>query len=147
MGEEGESFMRRIAVLAALAAVVIIALAAFLLAVPKPGFPGSRAILDNQQINEAVASGRPTIIYFSSPNCPTCMLQDKAMDQIFTNYSSSVNFVYLKHSQGLSKVFEEWSVFKVPTLVFVDKNGAVVSRYDGEYLNEEALRSEIERLL
>lgn len=125
-------------------ALVAIAVTAF--SAPGPGFPGAKAILDHPQINEAVSSGRGTVAYFSAPNCPACMLQDRSMDALYSEYSQQVNFVYFKNSKELAGVFEDWSVFKVPTLVFINKDGIVVSRYDGAYLNFESLEKEVERI-
>ncbi|MBC7120351.1 MAG: thioredoxin family protein [Candidatus Methanosuratus sp.] len=133
-----------ILVLAALASSL--AAAALVFSAPRPGFPGNEAILDHPQLNASVSSGKGTVVYFSAPDCPTCMLQDRDMDAVYSEYAQHVNFVYLKHSQELARVFEEWSVIKVPTSVFIDKDGIVVSRYDGTYLDIEEIRKEIERI-
>jgi len=139
---------KRQSIILALAVLVLalVAAAAAALLAPRPGFPGTKAILDHPQINEAVSSGKGTVLYFSAPNCPGCMLQDVSMDAAYSEYSQEVNFIYFKNSKGLAGVFGDWSVFKVPTSVFIDKDGLVVSRYDGVYLDFESLKKEIERI-
>ena len=126
--------------------LVVVAAAATVLLAPRPGFPRAKAILDHPQIIATVSSGKGTVVYFSAPGCPVCILQDVSMDAAHSEYSNQVNFVYLKYSQELAAVFRDWSVVKVPTSVFIGKDGLVVSRYDGFYLDDEDLKKEIERI-
>ncbi|MEJ5293214.1 MAG: thioredoxin family protein [Candidatus Methanosuratincola sp.] len=139
---------KRNAIILAAAALIfaLVAATATVLLAPRPGFPGAKAILDHPQINDSVSSGRGTVVYFSAPSCPVCMLQDVSMDAVHSEYGEQLNFVYLKYSQELATVFRDWSVIKVPTTVFIDREGLVVSRFDGAYLDAEGLKKEIERI-
>ncbi len=132
------------------AAVLALALASYALTelfANRQGFPGTKAILDHPQINESVSSGKGTVIYFSASNCPLCMLQDRSIDLAYDEYSQKVNFIYLRYSKGLAGVFEDWSALKVPVLVFINKDGLVVSRHDGIYLDVNELKKEIEGIM
>jgi thiol-disulfide isomerase/thioredoxin len=138
--------IRAIILLAALLALALAAVVATELLTPRQGFPGTKAILDHAQINESVSSGKGTVLYFSAPNCAVCMFQDVSMDAAYSEYNQQVNFIYFKYSPALEGVFEDWSVIKVPTLVFINKEGVVVSRHNGNYLNVEELKKEIEMI-
>ncbi|MDI9609301.1 MAG: thioredoxin domain-containing protein [Candidatus Verstraetearchaeota archaeon] len=138
---------RQVIILATAALVFsLVAAASAALLTPRPGFPGTKAILDHPLINESVVSRKGTVIYFSASSCPACMLQDVSMDAAYSEYSQQVNFVYLRYSQELAGVFQDWSVIKVPTSIFIDKDGIVVSRHDGTYLDAEDLKKEIARI-
>lgn len=115
-------------------------------ALPKSGFPGTKVIGDHPEIIEALEKKRPLMIYFSSIGCPTCLMQDRVISAVYPKYEGDVKFVYILLSNSTEKIFEDWSVIKVPTLIFADKSGNVVSRFDGRYLDEEALRTELERV-
>ncbi|MEM3366137.1 MAG: thioredoxin family protein [Candidatus Methanomethyliaceae archaeon] len=126
--------------------VLVLTVGTFYYALPKSGFPGTKAIGDHPEIIEALDKKRPLMIYFSSIGCPTCLMQDRVISAIYPKYEEDVEFVYILLSNSTEKIFEDWSVIKVPTLIFVDKEGNVVSRFDGRYLDEGALRTELERV-
>jgi thioredoxin-related protein len=113
---------------------------------PKSGFPNTKVIADHPEIIEALEEKRPLMIYFSSIGCPTCLMQDRVISSVYPNYETHVKFVYILLSSSTEKVFQDWSVIKVPTLIFADKEGNIVSRFDGRYLDEGSLRSELERV-
>ncbi|MGC8936388.1 MAG: thioredoxin family protein [Candidatus Methanomethylicaceae archaeon] len=126
--------------------LLLLAAAMVYYATPKSGFPGTKAIADRPEIQRAIENKMPIMVYFSSAGCPTCLMQDRAISAVFPKYESVVEFAYILLENSTEKVFEEWSVVKVPTIVFVDRNGVIVSRFDGRYLDEEALRTELERV-
>lgn len=126
--------------------LLLLAVAMVYYSTPKSGFPGTKAIADRPEIQEAIEDKMPIMVYFSSAGCPTCLMQDRAISAVFPKYESVVKFAYIMLDNSTEKVFEEWSVVKVPTIVFVDRNGIIVSRFDGRYLDEEALRTEFERV-
>ncbi|MCX8182144.1 MAG: thioredoxin family protein [Candidatus Methanomethyliaceae archaeon] len=134
-------------------AVILIAIVVFVLTIgtvyyilPKSGFPGTKVIADHPEIIKALEEKRPLMIYFSSLGCPTCLMQDRVLSTVYPKYGTDVEFVYILLSNSTEKIFEDWSVIKVPTLIFADREGNVVSRFDGRYLDEGSLRAELERI-
>lgn len=131
------------------AAVVVIAavgVSYYYLNQAKPGFPGASITYNDSQLQGAVASGKPTLIYFSTLNCPACLMEDRVVDALLPDYNSTVNFVFMRLSPSNGRLFEDWSVLVVPTLVLADDKGIIAKRYDG-YVGEGDLRNDLQRLL
>ena len=142
---QGRGGLRRAVVLMTIfVSVLIISIVYY--NIPKSGFPGTKVIGDHPEIIEALEKKSPLMIYFSSIGCPTCLMQDRVISSIYPKYELYVKFVYILLSSSTEKIFEDWSVIKVPTLIFADKDGNVVSRFDGRYLDEKSLMAELERI-
>ena len=86
------------------------------------------------------------MVYFSTINCPICLLEEGVIWEIQPSFNSTHNFVVLKLGPEVVNVFKEWSVMEVPTLIFADRTGTIVKRFDGQYLSESTLRAELERI-
>lgn len=138
----------RFILLTSLAIVVIVAvgMAYYYLNQAKPGFPGATISYNNSQLQSAATSGKPTLIYFSTLDCPACLMEDRAMDTLLSDYNSTVNFVFMRLSSSNGRLFQDWSILVVPTLVLADDNGIIMKRYDG-YVGESNLRSDLLGLL
>lgn len=102
---------------------------------PKAGFPGTKVINDHPEIQEGLEEMRPLIIYFSSIGCPTCLMQDRVISAVYPEYAMDVKFIYVLFTNSMEKVFEDWSVVRVPTLIFADREGKIVSRFDVDTLH------------
>ncbi|MBC7113815.1 MAG: thioredoxin family protein [Candidatus Methanomethyliales bacterium] len=137
--------LRRVTILI-IASVVVLAAGMAYYTMPKSGFPNTKVIVDHPEIREALDEKRPLMIYFSSIGCPTCLMQDRVISAVYPNYESRVKFVYILLSNSTERIFQDWSVIKVPTLIFADREGNIISRFDGRYLDEASLRSELERI-
>ena len=136
-------------VLLAVLAVVVVAVvgtAYYYLNQARPGFPGASISYNDPQLQDAVANGKPTLIYFSTLDCPVCLMEDRAMDSLLPDYNSTVNFVFIKLSSSNGRLFQDWSVLVVPTLVLADNDGIITKRYDG-YVGESDLRTDFQRFL
>ncbi len=134
--------------LAAVAAVTVVAVASIalwsILSVPKEGFPGSQMILDHPALTAACQNGKPTVILFSTITCPTCVVQERALDEALRDYDGGVNYVHLMYANGTEQVFLDWTVLKVPTLVLVGRDGTVRYRSDGQLVSSDAVRQMLE---
>jgi thiol-disulfide isomerase/thioredoxin len=134
-------------IIALLLMIIFLATAgAVYLSLPRDGFPGTKMIVNHPQLAASAANGRPTMIYFSTVDCPACIMEDMVLEDLIPFYNGTHNFVLLKFDQNLSGVFQDWSVIKVPTLIFADRSGTIKERLDGQYLAEDALREKLERL-
>lgn len=110
---------------------------------PGEGFPGRQVINDHPLIESALSNGKPILIYFSTMGCPTCLMQDGVMASIRASYSDTINIIFFKYDEGLVKVFQDWSIVKVPTIVLASSNGTVVVRHEGGYVAEDDLVNEL----
>lgn len=110
---------------------------------PREGFPGQPVINDHILIGSALSNGRPILIYFSTLGCPTCLMQDGVMSKIRADYSETISIIFFKYSAELEKVFKDWSIVQVPTIVLANSNGTVVIRHEGGFVSEEDLALEL----
>lgn len=135
------------AVIAALAVIAVTSASLWIiLSSPEDGFPGTPMIMDHPSLVAAYQSGKPTLIFFSTITCPTCVVQEQALEEVLPGYASSINYVHLMLTSELQQVFVDWSVLKVPTTVFVGKDGVIYQRYDGQYISADAIVQILERI-
>ncbi len=117
-----------------------------ILSSPQDGFPGTAMIMDHPSLVAAFQSGKSTLIFFSTITCPTCVIQEQALEEVLPEYNSSVNYIHLILTTEIQQVFVDWSVLKVPTTVFVGKDGIIYQRYDGQYLSSDSIVQILERI-
>lgn len=129
-----------------IALVAVVGISYYYLNLARPGFPGASIIYNNSQLQAAAGNGKPTLIYFSTLDCPTCLIEDRVMDALLPDFNSTVNFVFMRLSSSNGNLFQDWSVLVVPTLVLADGDGIISKRYDG-YASEDNLRTDLQRLL
>lgn len=135
--------------LVAAVAVALVAVAGasyYYLNLAKAGFPGASISYNNSQLQAVAGNGKPTLVYFSTQDCPTCLMEDRVMDALLPDYNNTVNFVFMRLSPSNANLFQDWSVLVVPTLVLADEEGIISKRYDG-YASEGNLRTDLQRLL
>jgi thiol-disulfide isomerase/thioredoxin len=135
-----------LAIAVAVAVVATAGISCYYLNLARPGFPGASINYNDSQLQGAAASGKPTLIYFSTLDCPACLMEDRAMDALLPDYNSTVNFVFMRLSSSNGMLFQDLSVLVVPTIMLADDQGIITKRYDG-YAGESDLRSDLQRLL
>ena len=135
-----------LAVAVAVALVAAAGISYYYLNLARPGFPGASINYNDSQLQSAAASGRPTLIYFSTLDCPVCLMEDRAMDALLPDYNSTVNFIFMRLSSSNGRLFQDWSVLVVPTIVLANDDGIITKRYDG-YVGESDLRTDLLGLL
>jgi thiol-disulfide isomerase/thioredoxin len=133
-------------VVVAAALIVVAGVSHYYLNLARPGFPGASISYNDSQLQAAAANGKPTLIYFSTLDCPACLMEDRVMDALLPDYNATVNFVFMRLSSSNGRLFQDWSVLVVPTLVLADGDGIIAKRYNG-YAGESDLRTDLQRLL
>ncbi len=117
-------------------------------------------------LDDALKSGKPTAVLFATPGyCRTAMCGPniKVMEELQTQYGDSINFVHVEvykypfdasfeaqakllsdgavtpdeAKTGFSDGMLAWRLFTEPWLYLIDKNGTIVSRYEGGITQEE----------
>ena len=77
-------------------------------------------------------------------DCPQCILQAEAIDELRAECEGKVNFRFvnvIKEARSISN----YSIFLIPTLVFLDAEGNEVDRYTG-MLEADELRKRFKLL-
>lgn len=101
--------------------------------------------LHRLSIEEAVTNGKPTVILFATPrfcHTQTCGPNLQVIQSIAQNYSDRVNFVHVEIYKNFDtfetvEALREWNLETEPWLVFVDKSGKIVRKYEGGITSKE----------
>jgi hypothetical protein len=114
-------------------------------------------------VAEAVQSGRPTVIAFSTPafcQSATCGPQLDVVSSLQAQYGEQVNFVHVEVWDNpremldtgdpnigvIAPAVEEWGLITEPWTFLVDENGIVFDKFEAFTTNDE-LSSSIDRML
>jgi hypothetical protein len=90
-------------------------------------------------VGEAMASGKPTVVFFGSPkHCPTalCAVSLAALKQVKAQFAGQVNFIHvetrdLADPSKLSAATQAWGLPSEPWTFVLDKAGRVNTRLEG----------------
>ena len=120
--------------------------------------------LDGAAYDGEQLAGKPTVLWFWSPWCPTCRAQAGRVETIAKDYAGRVNVVgvggladaadirgFARQVDGPTHLIDEqgaiWRHFNViaqSTYVILDADGAVVSE---GYLDDDALSAQVAELV
>jgi len=93
-----------------------------------------------QASNRAEADNKPVMINFYTDVCPTCRRLDR---DTFANAEMSAflndNFIPLKSNAGRTNLYMSYGVRYVPTTVFVEPDGSVITTPIVGYISPEGL--------
>jgi thioredoxin-related protein len=102
------------------------------------------------QDTASIATGiRPTVMDFSSEMCLECKELKKVMDKVEPKYSKKIIFKKIMINSTNSedqKLVKKYGVNVVPTLVYLDNNGNIVTKTEGA-LKKVDLERNFNRLL
>ncbi len=108
------------------------------------------AIFKTPQDSAAIAAtGKPTVVEFSSQLCSECQKLKKVLNVVEPKYSQKISFQKIdtgRISRKTQKEIEKYEVKVVPTLIFLDKDGNTVSKTEGS-MSQEVLCSYLDRLI
>lgn len=88
-------------------------------------------------INQALSSGRPTVIDLGARSCTSCKKMAPILESLSSEYrgKAGVLFIDVHEDQDAAKRFR---VQMIPTQIFYDAKGKEVSRHMG-FMDKEAL--------
>lgn len=104
------------------------------------------AIANNTMQQETMMKGK--LLKFSSPMCSECKKVKEAVDKVFDNYKEAVLLEEINVSENNDKtngMIETYKITVVPTVVFIDKNGAVVNKIEG-LVDEITVRENLDKI-
>ncbi len=92
----------------------------------------SRRNLSNFNTLE-IYSGLPTILYFWSPDCKQCNLQEHYINESISKLENSVGKVNFRKINALleSEFAEKFNIITVPTTIVLSSTGQITSRNHG----------------
>jgi thioredoxin-like negative regulator of GroEL len=99
---------------------------------------GSRAAAD--MLLRDVPPGTPTIVYFTTPDCTPCRLQQTPnLQRLQAELGDRLRVIRVDATQE-PEAADRWGVFSVPTVFVLDKNGRPRRVYNGVVDNETLKR-------
>ncbi|MGB5953467.1 MAG: redoxin family protein [Ornithinimicrobium sp.] len=121
----------------------------------------SATTLEGEAFEGAQLAGKPAVLWFWAPWCPTCLAQAPTVGELADEYDGEVNVVGVggaaesseiegvaKDIEGPTHLIDEpgvvWQHFEITaqsTYVILDADGKVVT--DGEFLSDEQLRETV----
>jgi hypothetical protein len=96
-------------------------------------------------LDELLANGKPTVVLFASPgfcSSQTCAPQLGVLLEVKPRHADAVNFAHVEiykdpRNGVVADAVTEWNLPSEPWMFFVDKQGAIVERFDGIATREE----------
>ena len=94
------------------------------------------ALYPEKTMESAIAknSNIPQVIVFSTPMCGECRKMAPVVEQAKKNFDGKVEIIKVNASENKSatqKLVREHQIYVVPTIVYIDENGAVKQRTEG----------------
>jgi thioredoxin 1 len=108
--------------------ILIILTGLFLMSVP---FAGADQALD-MRLQQAKNGKRAVMLELGSVGCIPCEQMRPVMDQLSRNYKGRLDVIFVDVRKDGS-VARKFSVYGIPTQVFLDKNGREFHRHIGYY--------------
>jgi thioredoxin 1 len=94
------------------------------------------------ELNEALKSGKPVLLYFYSATCASCKEQSKILDAMESEHGDRVMFVRVDASGNWGLLREYEGIFaSFPVIVIFDSESTVVERYAGVTEQDELERA------
>jgi len=90
------------------------------------------ALAKNNAVDQARASGRPSMIDFGADGCRPCDMMTPILESLRTKYADKANVLFV-HVRKKPVVGARYGVVSIPTQVFFDKTGREVFRHTGFY--------------
>ena len=90
-----------------------------------------------QEIDQALSSGRPTLVNFGLRTCSVCKKMAPYLEAVAGEYRGQANilFVDVRADQAIARKFR---VQMLPTQIFSDAKGEEVQRHSG-YMDKEGM--------
>jgi thioredoxin 1 len=90
----------------------------------------------DQVLKDAQKQGRAVMLELGSVGCTPCEQMKPVMEKLRTNYKGKLEVLFVDVRQD-KETARRFSVFAIPTQVFLDKSGKEFHRHMGYYAYEE----------
>jgi len=89
-------------------------------------------------VQQAAASGRPTIAEFGAKTCASCREMKVILDKVAQRSAGEANVLIIDISEDW-QASQEYGIQMMPTQVFFDVNGKEIARHIGKLSEAEVL--------
>jgi thiol:disulfide interchange protein len=116
----GNSFLRQLLIVTGLALLVAIVL----MVKYKPQAVAPFVDLPEEQLQRALAAGKPTLGFYHSDNCKSCIEMMGIVYQVYPEFSDSVALIDINvYAEENRTLLLREQVQYIPTLIFYDRKG------------------------
>ena len=83
-----------------------------------------RSVLPADQLREALAQGRPALVFMHSTNCQSCIEMMKVVDQVYPEFASQIALVDVDvYDDANGPLMQMLGLRYIPTVVAFDREG------------------------
>ena len=117
-----------------------------LLAAVAAGAADVKAPLSTPELKQTIGAGKKTtVVFFLNPNGGPCKAQNEILQKLQKDRKSNFNIAYVSAmEQQNQQAFYDYGVRSLPSLVLVDKNGAVSRVFPPGIQSYEALAAALD---
>ena len=109
---------------------------------------GEKAPASTPEIEEKLNAHKPFIIYFRYEKSPACSEQDRELLRaIYPDYAWKVDLVVIEYSNDTVKVFKDYGIQGVPSLVFVDREGYIKYIFKTQLVKADTIKKVLAQLV
>ena len=104
---------------------------------PKPVSP-SKPDLASIPLEQALASGKPTLAEFGSNTCIPCKQMKPILEELAGEYKDKLNVVIVEVYEQM-ELTRQYGIMAIPTQIFFDSSGKEVKRHMGFYAKDDII--------
>ena len=104
---------------------------------------------DNASFEAIAASGKPTVIKFSSQMCLDCKKLEATVNAVMPAYEDKVAYESINvqsNDKKVNQLIKKYNVTLVPTCVFLNKDGSTYKRTEG-FLDKEEFEKYLKAII
>ena len=103
-----------------------------------PSAPSPKPDLAPISLEQALASGKPTLAEFGSGTCSPCKMMKPILEELAVEYKDEVNVVIVEVYEE-RELTSQHEIMAIPTQIFFDSSGKEVTRHMGFWPKEEII--------
>ena len=90
-------------------------------------------------ISQSLASGKPTLVDFGAPTCPSCRKLAPLLEALATEYQDKANVLFVDVYEEKSTA-RKYRIQMIPTQIFFNAKGQEVKRHIGGMEKDEIMK-------
>jgi len=99
---------------------------------------GQSSTVATISLQEALASGKPTLAEFGSNSCIPCKQMKPILAELAILYKGKLNIVIIEVYEE-TKLTQQYGIMAIPTQIVFDKNGKELGRHIGFWAKEDII--------
>jgi len=127
--------------------LIIVLLAVTVFATTAPVSAATKAPLSTPALSQSIGKGKPVLVFFQNPNGGPCKAQQQVLDKLTEKRKGTFTIAPINAmEQNDQKAFYDYGVRSLPSLVLVDKAGAISKVFPPGIQSTETISSALDGL-